>query len=77
MPLPLCSGHMEKGARFWTTGPLQGRQRVQVLCELCDSLGLCPTNVPKGGLERLAGKAHPNIYEVVSLFKLEQAATEV
>ena len=24
-----------------------------------------------------AGKVHPNIYEVVSLFKLEQAATEV
>ena len=23
-----------------------------MLCELCDSLGLCPTNVPKGGLEK-------------------------
>ena len=29
-------------------------------------------------MERLAGKAHPNIiYEIVSLFKSEQAATEV
>ena len=28
-------------------------------------------------LRKLAGKAHPNIYEVVSLFKSEQAATEV
>ena len=26
-------------------------------------------------LTKPAGKAHPNIYEVVSLFKLEQAAT--
>ena len=78
MPLPLCSGRMEKGARSWTTGPLQGRQRVQVLCELHDSIGLCHTNVPKCSLERLAGKAHPNIiYEIVSLFKSEQAATEV
>ena len=28
-------------------------------------------------VRKLAGKAHPNIYEVVSLFKSEQAATEV
>ena len=28
-------------------------------------------------LNRLAGKAHPNIYEAVSLFKAEQAAAEV
>ena len=28
-------------------------------------------------MRKLAGKAHPNIYEVVSLFKSEQAATEV
>ena len=28
-------------------------------------------------VRKLAGKAHPNIYEVVSLFKMEQAATEV
>ena len=26
---------------------------------------------------RLAGKSHPNIYELVDLFKTEQAATEV
>ena len=50
---PLNHGdHMEKGARSWTTGPLQGRWQVQVLCELHDSLGFCPTNIPKGGLER-------------------------
>ena len=28
-------------------------------------------------MRKLAGKALPNIYEVVSLFKSEQAATEV
>ena len=28
-------------------------------------------------LRKLAGKAHPNIYEAVTLFKSEQAATEV
>ena len=28
-------------------------------------------------VRKLAGKVHPNIYEVVSLFKMEQAATEV
>ena len=28
-------------------------------------------------LRKLAGKAHPNIYEAVILFKSEQAATEV
>ena len=28
-------------------------------------------------VRKLAGKVHPNIYEVVRLFKLEQAATEV
>ena len=28
-------------------------------------------------IRKLAGKAHPNIYEAVSLFKAEQAATEV
>ena len=52
MPLTLCSGHMEKDARSWTTG-LQGRWWVHVLCELHDSL--CSTNVPNGGLERFEG----------------------
>ena len=28
-------------------------------------------------MRKLAGKAHPKIYKVVSLFKSEQAATEV
>ena len=28
-------------------------------------------------ITRLAGKSHPNIYELVDLFKTEQAATEV
>ena len=31
----------------------------------------------EGRFRKLAGKVHPNIYEVVSLFKSEQAATEV
>ena len=35
----------------------------------------------KGGIiikiNRLAGKSHPNIYELVHLFKTEQAATKV
>ena len=28
-------------------------------------------------IKKLAGKSHPNIYEAVTLFKSEQAATEV
>ena len=28
-------------------------------------------------MKKLAGKSHPNIYEAVTLFKSEQAATEV
>ena len=28
-------------------------------------------------IRKLAGKAHPNIYETVELFKAEQTATEV
>ena len=28
-------------------------------------------------MRKIAGKVHPDIYEVVSLFKSEQAATEV
>ena len=32
---------MEIGARSWTTGLLQGKQRVQLLCELHDSFGPC------------------------------------
>ena len=28
-------------------------------------------------MRKIAGKVHPNIYEVVSLFKSEQAPTEV
>ena len=28
-------------------------------------------------MKKLAGKSHPNIYKAVSLFKSEQAATEV
>ena len=28
-------------------------------------------------INRLAGKSHPNIYKLVDLFKIEQAATEV
>ena len=28
-------------------------------------------------MKKLAGKSHPNIYEIVTLFKSEQAATEV
>ena len=44
------------------------------------SEGPCTNNNTEGWhskLRKLAGKAHPNIYEAVTLFKSEQAATEV
>ena len=61
-------------------GQLDRRELPTPQWNECSLDGLCTNNNAEGWhtkIRKLAGKAHPNIYEVVEFFKAEQTATEV
>ena len=83
----LCEGGMERidgGSRedffqYFQNTWLDGNFPIR-MWNVYSLEGPCTNNNTEGWhskLRKLAGKAHPNIYEAVTLFKSEQAATEV
>ena len=56
--------------------PLEGK----LVANMRTSRGQAPTTLLKGGIQRLkkaVGKPHPNIYEIIDVFKREEESTKM
>ncbi len=73
--VPRVDGFVEYFASTWISG-----NYPPVIWNICE-IGDCRTNNNLEGwhskLRKVVGKTHPNVYEIVRTFKMEQAAAEV